>query len=147
MAVEHRSVPSTLTHRVARLTLALGIGLALSFYAFHRVTDPEPAMQRANEEAAVLAARDILRAYLGPVDELEIVDPLSPNRKIGKSYIYPADAGWEVSGHYRRNDADHWHPFLMALNPDAGLAKLSVRDSPDRFPAELRGDPKFAASD
>jgi len=145
MTVENRRVP--MTHRIAGFTIALGVGLVLALYAYQRVTDPEPAMQRAKEEAVVLAARDILRQYIRPAPELRIVDPVSPNRRIGKSYIYPTDSGWEVSGHYRRNDADHWHPFLMALNPDAGLAKLSVRDSPDRFPAELRGDPKFAASD
>ena len=147
MTAEHRRVPASLAHRVARFTIALGVGLALSLYAYQRVTDPEPAMQRAREEAVVFAARDILRHYIRPAPELRIVDPVSPDRKIGKSYVYPTEAGWEVSGHYRRDDADNWHPFLMALNPDAGLAKLSVRDSPDRFPAELRGDPKFAASD
>ena len=146
MTAENRRVPASLTHRIVRFTIALGVGLALSLYAYQRVTDPEPAMQRAKEEAVVLAAREILQGYV-PAPELRIVDPVSPNRKVGKSYIYPSDSGWEVSGHYRRGDTDHWHPFLMALDPDASLAMLSVRDSPDRFPAELRGDPKFVASD
>jgi hypothetical protein len=145
MAAENRRVPASLTHRIARITIALGIGLALSLYAYQRVTDPEPAMQRAQEEAVVLAARDILRHYVRPAAELRIVDPVSPDRKVGKSYIYPTETGWEVSGHYRRDDTDHWHPFLMDLNPDASLAKLSVRDSPDSFPAEARQDPKFNA--
>jgi hypothetical protein len=147
MKGENRRVAASLTHRIAKFTIALGFGLALSLYAYQRVTDPEPAMQRAREEAIVLAARDILRHYIGPAPELRIVDPVSPDRKIGKSYVYPTEAGWEVSGHYRRDDTDHWHPFLMTLDSNASLAKLSVRDSPDRFPAELRGDPKFAASD
>jgi len=147
MKGENRRVAASLTHRIAKFTIALGFGLALSLYAYQRVTDPEPAMQRAREEAIVLAARDILRHYIGPSPELRIVDPVSPDRKIGKSYVYPTEAGWEVSGHYRRDDTDHWHPFLMALDSNASLAKLSVGDSADRFPAELRGDPKFAASD
>jgi hypothetical protein len=145
MAADNRPVPASLTHRVARFSIALGVGLALSLSAYRCVTDPEPAMQRAKEEAAVLAARGILRHYIGPSPELRIVDPVSPNRKVGKSYIYPTEAGWEISGHYRRDDTDHWHPFLMALNPDASLANLSVRDSPDSFPAEARQDPKFNA--
>jgi hypothetical protein len=145
MTAENRRVPASLTHRIVRFTIALGVGLALSLYAYQRVTDPEPAMQRAKEEAAVLAARDILQHYVRPAPELRIVDPVSPDRKVGKSYIYPTATGWEVSGHYRRNDADPWHPFLMALNPDASLAKLSVRDRPDSFPAEARQDPKFNA--
>jgi hypothetical protein len=145
MAAENRPVPASLTHRITRFTIALGVGLALSLYAYQRVTDPEPAMQRAKEEAVVLAARDILRRYIRPSPELRIVDPVSPNRKVGKSYIYPTETGWEVSGRYRRDDSDRWHPFLMALNADATLASLSVKDSPDRFTTEARQDPKFNA--
>lgn len=147
MPVDHRTVPTTLTHKVARLALALGLGLALSFYAYQRVTDPEPAMQRAREEAAVLAARDILRGYVGPASELEIVDPVSPRRTIGKSYIYPAATGWEISGHYRRNDADRWHPFLMSLGPDHNLVGLSVRDSAEQFPSEALQDGKLTVEE
>jgi hypothetical protein len=139
MAMEQRNVLPTLAHKVVRFTLALCIGLALAFYAYHRVTDPEPARQRASEEAAVLAARDILRSYLEPAGEAEIVDPVSPRRKIGKSYIYPADAGWEISGHYRRSESDRWHPFLMAIDHDHRLLRLSVRDTPGNFtPAALQ---------
>jgi len=147
MTAENRRVPASLTHRIARFTIAVGFGLALSLYAYQRVTDPEPAMQRATEEAVVLAARDILRHYIRPTPELRIVDPVSPDRKIGKSYIYPTYSGWEVSGHYRRDDTDHWHPFLMALNSDTTLATLSVKDSPHRFTAEAMEDPRFSAID
>jgi hypothetical protein len=139
MAIEQRNVPSTLAHKVVRFTLALCIGLALAFYAYHRVTDPEPARQRASEEAAVLAARGILRSYLELAGEAEIVDPVSPRRKIGKSYIYPANVGWEISGHYRRSESDRWHPFLMAIDHDHQLLQLSVRDTPGNFtPAALQ---------
>jgi hypothetical protein len=147
MVADNGRAPASLFHRIAGFTIALGVGLALSLYAYQRVTDPEPAMQRAKEEAVVLASRDILRDYVQPATELRIVDPVSPDRKVGKSYIYPTDSGWEVSGHYRRDDADRWHPFLMALNADSTLTNLSVRDSRDRFPAEIRRDAKFTASD
>lgn len=146
MPVEPRNVPLSLTHKVARLALAFGIGLGLSFYAFQRATDPEPAMQRAKEEAAVLAARDLLRTYLDSSAELEIVDPVSPNRKIGKSYIYPADAGWELSGHYRRSEADRWHPFLMTIDPRHDLVSLSVKDDPRNFSAGAMRDSKLTIS-
>ena len=143
MSVEQRTAPPTLTHKVFRLTLALCIGVALAFYAYHRVTDQEPAMQRAREEAAVLAARGILQSYLEPATEPEIVDPVSPRRKVGKSYIYPADPGWEISGHYRRNESDRWHPFLMAIDESHQLLSLSVRDNTENFrPAALQ-DPKL----
>jgi hypothetical protein len=147
MAGRNRRVPASLTHRITRFTVAFGLGVALSLYAYHRVTDPAPAMQRAREEAVVLAARDILRNYVRPAAALRIVDPVSPDRKVGKTYIYPVDSGWEVSGHYRRDDTDRWHPFLMTLNSDATLAALSVRDSPGRFPAEALEDPKFVPTE
>jgi hypothetical protein len=145
MTGEKRGVPASLVHRIARLAFALGVGVVLALYAYQRVTDPEPAIRRAEEEAVVRAARDILREYVGTARKLRIVDPVSPDRKVGKSYIYPIDSGWEVSGHYRRSDADRWHAFLMALHPDATLATLYVKDSPGRFPTDVRQDPKFTA--
>lgn len=145
MTGEKRGVPASLIHRIAGLTFALGVGVFLALYAYHRVTDPEPALRRAEEEAVVLAARDILREYVGSAPQFRIVDPVSPDRKVGKSYIYPTDSGWEISGHYRRSDTDRWHPFLMALRADTTLATLSVKDSPGRFAATVRQDPKFTA--
>ena len=143
MAIEQRNVPLSLAHKVVRFTLALCIGLGLAFYAYHRVTDPQPAMQRAREEAAVLAAREILKSYLAPAGEPEIVDPVSPSRKVGKSFVYPADAGWEISGHYRRNQSDRWHPFLMSIDHDHQLLTLSVRDTTGNFSPAALQDPRL----
>jgi hypothetical protein len=130
---------------VAGIAFALAVGLVLSLYAHQRVTDPEPAIQRAKEEAVVLAAREFLRHYIGPAPDLRIVDPVSPDRKVGKSYIYPTQSGWEVSGHYRRSETDRWHPFLMALQSDNTLASLSVKDRSGHFAAAAVEDPKFTA--
>jgi hypothetical protein len=143
-ARNERAMP-TLSHRIAKFTVALCMGLALALYAYHRVTDPEPAAQRAREVAVVLAARQFLRGYIQAGTELEIVDPVSPDRKVGKAYIYPTASGWEVSGHYRRNDLDRWHPFLMRLKTDATLAGLSVKDSSDHLAAKALKDPRFSA--
>lgn len=115
-------------HSVLRLVFAFGAGLLLALYAWERATDPEIRAERQREEAAVLAAREILRSYVEAGATLEIVDPLAPKRAVGKAYIYPAEPGWEVSGHYRRDDADPWHPFLMRLDEDLALVRLSVRD-------------------
>lgn len=111
-----------------RMVVAFGVGLALSLYAFQRVTDPQPARDRAREEAVVLSARVILRDYLGAQQDLQIVDPLAPKRAIGKVYVYPVATGFQVSGHYRRSDADTWHPFLMELDDGGALVSLAVRD-------------------
>ncbi len=132
-------------HKGVRPLVALALGLMLALYVYQRAPDPEPRLQRAKEEAVVYSARDILQSYVAPGQELEIVDPVSPNRSVGKVYIYPAGAGWEVSGHYRRNDHDPWHPYLMSLNAGAGLESLAVRDGDDRLIGMSSQDPKFSA--
>ena len=75
-----------------------------------------------------MSAREILRSNIPSETEIEIADPLAPNRIAGKVYIYPSDIGWDVSGHYRRTASDRWHPFLMSLNEQVELISLSVRD-------------------
>ncbi|MEQ8207059.1 MAG: hypothetical protein RIA65_12840, partial [Woeseia sp.] len=95
-------------------------------------TDPLPKEQRRQEEVIVMAAREILLSYIGRERTVDLVDPVAPNRKIGKVYIYPADGGWQVSGHYRRDGEMRWHPWLMTLNAQRQLIALDVQDqSPD----------------
>lgn len=125
------SGPDTRTaipHRIVRPVFALGAGLLLAFYAYERATDPEIRAQKEREETAVLAAREILRGHVDADYGLEIVDPLARKRAVGKAYIYPAGSGWEVSGHYRRNRTDEWHPFLIRLDANMALVELAVRD-------------------
>ncbi len=62
------------------------------------------------------------------VGVLEIIDPMSPDRKVGKAYVYSTDSGWQVSGFYRRDDNDLWHPYLMELDKDLSLLRLKVSD-------------------
>jgi len=75
----------------------------------------------------VQAARRYLQEKVG-VAGLEIVDPVAPDRKVGKVYVYAEPPGWSVSGYYRRTEADRWHPFLARLTADLGLSHLKVRD-------------------
>ncbi|MDX1403763.1 MAG: hypothetical protein R3192_04460 [Woeseiaceae bacterium] len=103
-------------------------------------------MKRAREEAVVLAAREILHEIVAPGEALHIVDPLAPDRAIGKAYIYPAETGWEVSGHYRRQGAERWSPFLMALDSGLELVSLQVRDNDQRMLARAAGDPRISVS-
>jgi len=93
----------------------------------------------------VLAAREILNSYVIPGGDLQRVDPLSPDRKIGKSYVWPVEGGWDVSGFYRRDDNDNWHPFLMSLDESIELRSLAVRDSNERLMGMSVQDQKFSA--
>jgi len=134
-----------INHKVIRPLVAVAIGLVLALYSYQRVTDPEPGLQKAREEGIVMVARDILQSYVSPGNPIEIVDALSPASKVGKVYIYPTDDGWEMSGHYRRDESDRWHPYLMALNADAGLKSVAVQDGNDRLIGMSAQDPKFSA--
>jgi hypothetical protein len=140
-------MPSALSkkHRVLRWVLAFTAGVILALYSFERITDPEPRLQRAREEAAVLKAREILQGFVSGGDVIELVDPLQTNRKVGKVYIYPAESGWEVSGHYRRNAGDAWHPYLMRLDPQLQLVSLAVRDGDTRLIGLSAEDSRFSA--
>jgi hypothetical protein len=134
-----------ISHKVVRPLVAVTVGLVLALYSYQRITDPEPGLQRATEEAIVMVARDILQSYVSPGNLIEIVDAVSPASKVGKSYVYPTDDGWELSGHYRRDENDRWHPYLMVLNGDAGLKSLAVQDGNDRLIGMSAQDPKFSA--
>ena len=130
-------------HRILRPLVAFAVGFAVAFYAYDRVTDPRPRLERQKQEAVVRASRDILRGYLENSAGLQLVDPLAPDRKVGKVYIYPAGEGWEVSGHYRRDEADPWHPYLMQLDAGSGLVLLSVQDDDARLRQRAAQDPKL----
>lgn len=132
--------------RVTGFVIALSLGIGLSLYAYRLATDATPQRERQREEAAVAEARRILGRYVGVAGELEIVDPLQRNPAAGKTYIYPADGGWQVSGHYRRPPAVDWRPWLMTLDADRRLESLKVRDDEPRVRALARIDPRFDAT-
>ena len=137
--------PPATRHRYMQWVVAIVVGVILSLMAFQRSTDPEPARQRAHEENVVRAARLHLISYVSPGGELQLVDPLAPDRKVGKTYIWPADSGWEVSGYYRRDPQDPWHPFLMSLDASSALTSLAVKDSNERLIGMSVQDPNFSA--
>ena len=124
-----------MNHRIARLAFGLGVGFLVAFMAFKWITDPEPRAERQLEETVVAMSRQHIEATLANAD-VELVDPLSPDRKVGKTYVYRAGDGWEVSGYYRRDENDRWHPYLMTLDASHAMTHLKVQDSTLRKSAE-----------
>ena len=116
-----------MNHRIARLAFAFGVGSIVAVMAFKWITNPAPRAERQLEETVVVASRQHLEATLASAG-VELVDPLSPDRKVGKTYIYRAGDGWEVSGYYRRGEDDPWHPFLMKLDTSHGMTHLRIKD-------------------
>ena len=102
-------------------------------------------MERALQETVVEASRGHLRSVVGSAP-LEIVDPLSPNRKAGKVYVYPEGDNWAVSGYYRRDENDRWHPYLMMLKADLSLSSLKLKDRDQRLIERAAKDPQLEIS-
>ncbi len=119
------------------LVFGLALGLVIAVFAYRWITAPDARNQRLLEEAVVAESRVLLTERLR-LDAAELVDPLAPRRSVGKSYVYPAEGGWEVSGYYRRDASDEWHAFLMRLDTDRKLVHLRVQDDDPRL-ARLAG--------
>ena len=117
-----------MNHRVGRSVFALVVGLVVAYLSHEWITNPESRALRQAEERAVLAARELLVARVG-TDSLEIVDPLAPRRKVGKVYVYAESPGWAVSGYYRRDDGDAWHPYLVYLAEDLTPHSFKAEDA------------------
>lgn len=116
-----------MNHRIGRSVFALVVGLAVAVLAYQWITDPGRGVERATQEQVVRISRGLLADVLA-ADGLEFVDPLSPDRKVGKVYVYAEPPGWAVSGYYRRGEEDRWHPYLMNMTDHFELQHLKVQD-------------------
>lgn len=132
----------TINHRVGSYVFGIAVGLAIAVVAYQWVTDPEPGLERERQEQVVIASRAVLAATL-KLRNPEIVDPLATNRRVGKVYVYRTDNGWEVSGYYRRDDKDRWHPYLMTLNNTLLMRSIKVRDKTASVGQLATDDPRI----
>jgi hypothetical protein len=132
-------------HRIGRAVFALVIGLLVALASYQWITNSEGRVERVVQESVVEASRGQLKSVIGSAS-LEIVDPLSPNRKVGKVYVYPEGDNWAVSGYYRRDENDRWHPYLMMLKADLSLSFLKLQDRDQRLIERAREDPLLEIS-
>ena len=116
-----------MNHRIGQIVFGLGIGLIVAIFAYRWIVDPAPRAERVLQESVVATSRDLLVEKLA-IGDIEIVDAIAPDRKVGKTYVYRADQGWEVSGYYRRSENDLWHPYLMLLDGSTALIHLKISD-------------------
>ena len=136
----------TLNHTVIRIVVTFVFGLAVAYGSYQWITNTDRTVRRAEEEAVVFASRDILRSYV--LDQnLEISDAVDRDRDAGKVYLYPMDDGWELSGHYRRQDEKKWHAYLMSLDENVALVSLFVQDTDQRMLELAHSDPKLDISE
>tara|TARA_B100001059_G_C17743375_1_gene532920 strand:+ start:818 stop:1219 length:402 start_codon:yes stop_codon:yes gene_type:complete len=116
-----------MNHRIGKFIFAVIIGFIVAVSSFNWIVNPEGREERILQIAAVESARAHIMGLVESKD-IELVDPLSPNRKVGKVYIYPEGNIWSISGFYRRNNDDVWHPYLMMLSENHNLISLKLKD-------------------
>ncbi len=117
-----------MNQRAGSIIFGIAVGLIVAALSYQWIMNPDRREQRAEEERVVAVSRTLLIEKLA-MGDIELVDPLEPQRKVGKVYIYPLANGWEISGYYRRNDNDRWHPYLLTLSTSLSLASLKIKDS------------------
>lgn len=131
-----------MNHRIGQFVFALLIGLVVAVSAYRWITDPGGREAYALQVNVVEASRLRLRNAIG-IEAVEIVDTLAPNRVAGKAYVYPEGDGWSVSGYYRRDDEDRWHPYLMSLRSDLTLASLKLQDKDPALIEHVKQDSRI----
>jgi len=123
----------------------LAMSLLVATASYQWISNPAGREERALQVTVVESSRIHLTSIIG-VATLEIVDPLSPNRKVGKVYIYPENQGWAISGYYRRGPDDRWHPYLMMLGADQHISLLKLKDTEPRLVERAALDPRLEVS-
>jgi hypothetical protein len=122
------------------IIFATGVGLVVAVLSYRWLVDPQPRVERLKQEQVVLESRALLSSIIAS-GQLDIVDPLAPDRKVGKVYIYPSTNGWEVSGYYRRDATDLWHPYLIRLDAELALLHLKISDQDPMLTERGGSDP------
>ena len=131
-----------MNHRIGRTVFALVVGLLVATVSYQWISSPAGREERAIQVSVVETARHHLATTVD-ADALEIVDPVSPNNKVGKVYIYPESRGWSVSGYYRRSEVDDWHPYLMTLGEYQDLIHLKLKDDAVDLAERAVRDPRL----
>ena len=131
--------------RTGSAVFALLIGLLVAYLSYQWITNPAGREERSLQVAVVDSSRALIAAVID-AGTLEIVDPLSPNRKVGKVYVYPEGEDWAVSGYYRREEGDRWHPYLMLLTEDHSLISLKLQDKSPQLLEQAESDPLLEIS-
>lgn len=119
--------------RPESIVFGIVVGLLFASWSYQWITNPDKRAERDEEERIVQVSRVVLSEKLA-LENIEFVDPLAPQRKVGKVYVYRRDSGWEISGFYRRDEDDRWHPYLMGLDAELNLLSVKLKD----------GDPALA---
>ena len=124
-------------YTVKQVIFALITGFGLSWLVYQSSVQLPYEVQRQTEEEIINKANVLLIKSLNLPLGLEVIDPIKPDKDVGKTYISPNEREWQVSGYYRRNELDEWHPWLINLDENHKLIRLSVQDDIHLFSEEI----------
>ncbi len=116
---------------------AVIIGLTVSYFSYEWAVNPEPRLQRQKEEKIVIKSRRSFLHLLELTEKTRIIDPLNPDRKVGKTYLSPSDSGWQISGYFRRNEDERWRPWLMSLDNELNVIELRLQGDKNLFSDDI----------
>ena len=82
-----------MNHDVGRVVFAIAVGLLVATLSYRWIMNTGPRTERLQEERVVMESRELLHSTLD-IGQLEIVDPLAPDRGRGWSHrrFHPARA-------------------------------------------------------
>ena len=120
-------------YSLKQIIFAISVGVFLAYLVYQSTVKPPHQVKRQNEEYIVQKATIQIRDMLSLSSKSEIVDPINTDRDVGKAYIYPIDKTWQVSGFYRRDYNDSWHPWLMTLDEEGVMMNLVIQDDIEFF--------------
>jgi hypothetical protein len=124
-------------YTLGQIIFALIVGLFAASVVYFSSISPNISIQREKEEAVIKQSEKIFMTILQMPSSTEMVHPLNPDRDVGKSYIYPLDGDWQISGFYRRNQNDEWRGWLINLDKSLNLIELRVQGISNEFKEDV----------
>ena len=124
-------------YTLGQIIFALTVGFLAATSVYFSSTSPDITIQRESEEAVIKQSEKLFMTILQMPNTTQIIHPLNPDRDVGKSYIYPLDGDWQISGFYRRNQNEEWRAWLINLDNSLNLIDLRVQGLISEFDEDV----------
>jgi len=124
-------------YTLGQIIFALTVGFLAATSVYFSSTSPDITIQREREEAVIQQSEKLFITILQMPNTTQIIHPLNPDRDVGKSYVYPLDGGWQISGFYRRNQNEEWRAWLINLDKSLKLIDLRVQGLISEFDEDV----------
>ena len=124
-------------YTLGQIIFALTVGFLAATSVYFSSTSPDITIVREREEAVIQQSEKLFITILQMPNTTQIIHPLNPDRDVGKSYVYPLDGGWQISGFYRRNQNEEWRAWLINLDKSLKLIDLRVQGLISEFDEDV----------